>query len=129
MRFLPWAAAILSAVCVQANEWHAYYRLTSDAYQAKFNDLVGQGYRLNSVSGYERNGQPNFAVIFEKKSSKFNEYLSQGYRVVQVNGYTVGENAYYAAIWDKSPSAGWVTRHGMTVESMQNLRLSPSFYH
>ncbi|KAF7122484.1 hypothetical protein CNMCM5793_000509 [Aspergillus hiratsukae] len=135
MRFLPWAAAILSAVCVQANEWHAYYRLTSDAYQAKFNDLVGQGYRLNSVSGYERSGQPNFAVIFEKKSSvawkshhgmtsdayqkKFNEYLSQGYRVVQVNGYTVGENAYYAAIWDKSPSAGWVTRHGMTVESMQ----------
>ncbi|KAF9884253.1 hypothetical protein FE257_001985 [Aspergillus nanangensis] len=135
MKIATWAAGLLCATLAQANEWHAYYRLTSDAYQAKFDEMVDQGYRLNSVSGYERDGQPNFAVIFEKRETtawwshsgmtsdvyqqKFDKYLKQGYRVVQVDGYTVDETAYYAAIWDKSPSGAWMTRHGMTADSAQ----------
>lgn len=136
MKISSWAAALLCAVTVQANEWRAYHRLTADGYQAKFDELVDQGYRLNSVSGYERNGVPNFAVIFEKRPStawwshsgmtsatyqkKFDEYLAQGFGVVQVDGYTVNGQAYYAAIWDQSATHAWVTRHGMTSESVQD---------
>ncbi|KAJ5094886.1 hypothetical protein N7532_007221 [Penicillium argentinense] len=132
---LPCALAVLSAVCAQANEWHAYYRLTPDAYQKKFDEMVGQGYRLNSVSGYEHDGQPNFAVIFEKKPSapwqsysglsfkahdeKFNELQAQGYHVAQVNGYTIDDKDYYAAVWDKSPVIAWQSRTGMSESGMQ----------
>jgi len=33
--------------------WEARHGLTSDQYQQTFNQLVGQGYRLVDVSGYE----------------------------------------------------------------------------
>lgn len=134
--YLVWATALISAACVQANEWHAYYRLNADAYQAKFDEMVDDGYRLNSVSGYEYDGEANFAVIFEKKESvawmshsgltweayddKFQEYLAEGYRVVQVNGYAIDGVDYYAAIWDKSPIAAWQSRTGMDRDAMQS---------
>ncbi|KAK2756980.1 hypothetical protein FQN54_004948 [Arachnomyces sp. PD_36] len=133
---LVWASALLSAACVQANEWHAYYRLNADAYQAKFDEMVEDGYRLNSVSGYEYEGEANFAVIFEQRESaawmshsgltfeeydaKFQEYLDEGYHVVQVNGYTIDDVDYYAAIWDKSPVGAWASRTGMSREYMQD---------
>ncbi|KAE8158287.1 hypothetical protein BDV40DRAFT_291956 [Aspergillus tamarii] len=135
MKFHLWAVALASALCVQANEWHAYYRLDSKAYQTKFDQMVSQGYRLNSVSGYEYNKEPNFAVIFEKRSSpawkshhgmtsdqyhqKFEDYLKQGYRVVQVNGYTIDGKDRYTAIWEKDSSVPWISRHGMNKEWMQ----------
>lgn len=135
MKFHLWAVALASALCVQANEWHAYYRLDSKAYQTKFDEMVSQGFRLNSVSGYEYNKEPNFAVIFEKRPSpawkshhgmtsdqyhqNFEDYLKQGYRVVQVNGYTVGGKDRYTAIWEKDSSLPWISRHGMNKEWMQ----------
>ncbi|KAE8146653.1 hypothetical protein BDV25DRAFT_162058 [Aspergillus avenaceus] len=135
MKFHLWAVALASALCVQANEWHAYYRLTGSAYQEKFDEMVSQGYRLNSVSGYERNSEANYAVIFEKRSTpawkshhgmtsdkyhqRFEDYRKEGYRVVQVNGYTVDGKDRYTAIWEKDSSIPWATRHGMSREWMQ----------
>src|SRR5262245_39443893 len=128
--FFLWALALIFVVQAQINPWQARHRMTSDEYQNTFNDLVGQGYRLNWVSGYTINDEPRFAAIFEKKSSaawvahhgmtsaqyqqNFNKYVGQGYRLVLVNGYTVKGTDYYVAIWDKSPSGQWVARHGMT---------------
>ncbi|KAI9924070.1 hypothetical protein ASPWEDRAFT_38547 [Aspergillus wentii DTO 134E9] len=138
MKAFLWAFALTSAICARANEWHAYYRLNPNEYQTKFDSMVSQGYRVNSISGYERNNEPNYAVIFEKNPcspawrshsgltsdayhAKFEEYLDQGYRVSQVNGYTVNGKDYYAAIWDKTSnsSAAWVSRHGMSTGWMQ----------
>ncbi|PLB47472.1 hypothetical protein P170DRAFT_437326 [Aspergillus steynii IBT 23096] len=132
---LSWAFTLASALCVQASSWRAYYGLSTDAYQAKFDEMVEQGYRLNSVDGYEKNNEPAFAVIFEKRPTtawwshsgmtseqyqkKFDKYLNQGYHVVQVNGYTVNGKDYYAAVWDKSPVGPWASRHGMSTEWMQ----------
>ncbi|KAK1138851.1 hypothetical protein N8T08_001722 [Aspergillus melleus] len=132
---LWWTLTLASAVCVHASSWRAYYGLSTEAYQAKFDEMVDQGYRLNSVDGYEKNNEPAFAVIFEKRPTtawrshsgmtseqyhqRFSNYLDQGYHVVQVNGYNVKGRDYYAAIWDKSPVGPWASRHGMSTEWMQ----------
>ncbi|KAH8597779.1 hypothetical protein B0O99DRAFT_616754 [Bisporella sp. PMI_857] len=128
------ALALLS-LAQAANPWQARHGLTSAQYQSTFDSLVGQGYRLNYVSGYTINNVPSYAAVWEKKSSvawvahhgmtstdyqnKFNTYTSQGYRLVLVNGYTVKGVDYYVAIWDKSPSGAWVARHGMTSSQYQ----------
>ncbi len=124
-----WGVVLLLSVQVHA-QWQARHGLTSAAYQATFNLLTSQGYRLTWVSGYTVSNDPRFAAIFEKKStpawvshhgmsssqyqSNFNTYTSQGYRLVLVNGYTVNGIDNYVAIWDKSPSGAWVARHGLT---------------
>lgn len=134
---LTGALTLASAVCAYASSWHAYYGLSTQAYQAKFDEMVEQGYRLNSVDGYEKNNEPAFAVIFQKRPTtawwshsgmtseqyhqKFEKYLQQGYHVVQVNGYTVNGKDYYAAIWDKSPVGSWASRHGMSSDGMQKV--------
>ena len=79
--------------------------MTLDEYQATFNQLVGQGYRLVNVSGYSVNGQERYAAIWEQSSgplqqvrggmtpdeyqATFNQLVGQGYRLVNVSGYSV----------------------------------------
>lgn len=47
--------------------WVARHGLSSSQYQTKFDELVGEGYRLKSVSGYTLNGdQDRYAAIWEK---------------------------------------------------------------
>jgi len=130
------ALALFSSVQAQFNPWEARHGMTSAQYQTTFDSLVGQGYRLNYVTGYTINNVAIFAAVWEKKSSpawvahhgmtstdyqnKFNTYTSQGYRLVLVNGYTVNGIDNYVAIWDKSPSGSWIARHGMTSSQYQS---------
>jgi CubicO group peptidase (beta-lactamase class C family) len=95
--------------------WVARHGLTSAQYQAEFNTLVGQGYRLIDVSGYAVGAEARYAAIFEKSAgpawvarhgmtsaqyqSAFNNLLYSGYRLVHVDGCIVGGVARYAAIW------------------------------
>ena len=46
--------------------WEARHGSTSAQYQATFDKLVGQGYRLVDVSGYSVNGQDRYAAIWVK---------------------------------------------------------------
>ncbi|KAL2839829.1 hypothetical protein BJY01DRAFT_257576 [Aspergillus pseudoustus] len=136
MKFLALILPVVFALCAQAAEWHAHYRMTSDEYQSTAEYYVDQGFRIKSVSGYERDGEDNYAAIFEKNDgltwvshhrmtsssyqAKFDKYIADGYRLRQVNGYTVGENVYFAAVWDKSPAPGaWVARHNINAASLQ----------
>src|SRR6266550_1286420 len=48
-------------------EFVARHGLTSSAYQAEFDRLVGQGFRPTVVSGYGAGGTEHYAAIFEKK--------------------------------------------------------------
>jgi len=96
-------------------QWAARHGLTSAQYQAEFDKLVHDGFRLVHVSGYEVAGQARYAAIFQKSGgpawvarhgmtsaqyqSEFNNLLYSGYRLVQVDGYYVGGVARYAAIW------------------------------
>ncbi len=47
--------ALYAAIFEQSSgpAWEARHGMTSDQYQQTFNQLVGQGYRLVDVSGYE----------------------------------------------------------------------------
>jgi len=124
------------AVIDYGSPWQARHGLSSAQYQAEFNALTSQGYRLTYVSGYTDNGQERFAALWEKKSgppwaarhsmsaaeyqSEFNKYANQGYRLVLVNGYSVNNQDQYVAIWEKSPGSAWAARHGMSAAEYQS---------
>ena len=58
-------AAIFRNVA-SAQPWQARHGLTPAQYQTTFNDLVGQGYRLELVDGYSAGGQDRIAAIWTK---------------------------------------------------------------
>jgi hypothetical protein len=115
--------------------WVARHGLSSAEYQATFDDLVGKGYRLVDVSGYNVNGQDKYAAIWEKSGgpawvarhglssaqyqAAFDDLVGKGYRLVRVSGYSVNGQDKYAAIWDKSNSPAWVARHGLSSAQYQ----------
>ena len=83
----------------------ARHGLTSDQYQQAFNDLVGQGFRLTYVSGFNVGGTDRYAAIWEQSAGPgfaarhgltaaqyqqtFNELVSQGFRLVDVSGFAL----------------------------------------
>jgi CubicO group peptidase (beta-lactamase class C family) len=115
--------------------WEARHRMTSNQYQAKFDDMLSKGFRLRLVSGYGVGNQDLYAAIWDKSSgpawrahhglssdqyqAKFDELLKQGFRLRQVNGYARGSQDLYAAIWDKSSGPGWEAHHLMTSDRYQ----------
>jgi cytochrome c biogenesis factor len=114
------------------NAWVARHGLSSAQYQAEFDKLTGQGYRLMQVSGYNVGGRDRYAAIWEKSGNQnawvarhglsnaqyqaeFDKLTGQGYRLMQVSGYSVGGQDRYAAIWEKSANQNaWVARHGLS---------------
>jgi len=49
-----------------APAWQARHGLTAAQYQTTFDQLVGQGYRLELINGYTVAGQDHFAAIWTK---------------------------------------------------------------
>jgi CubicO group peptidase (beta-lactamase class C family) len=103
---------------VDAAQWQARHGLTSEQYQATFDDLANQGYRLVQISGYSVNNEARYAAIWELSTgpawqarhgltseqyqATFDDLANQGYRLVQVSGYSVDNEARYAAIWEQN---------------------------
>jgi len=115
--------------------WHARHGLSSDQYQQTFNELVGQGFRPVSVSGYEVDGQDRYAAIFEQREGPafaarhglssdqyqqaFDELVGQGFRPVQVSGYSVNGEARFAAIFEQGDGPAFAARHGLSSDQYQ----------
>ncbi|KAF9099662.1 hypothetical protein BGX27_000546 [Mortierella sp. AM989] len=115
--------------------WVARHGLTNAQYQAEFNRLVNEGYRLKKVSGYTVGGADRYAAIWDKSTgpawvarhgldsaahqAAFNSYVKQGYRLKQISGYAVGTSARYASIWVKASGPAWIARHGLTAAQYQ----------
>jgi CubicO group peptidase (beta-lactamase class C family) len=95
--------------------WSAKHGLTAAQYQAEFNTMNSQGYRLVKVSGYSG----KYAAIWDKSSSpawvarhniagaqgyqdEFDRQYYQGYRPVWINGGAFGAQDNYAGIWVSS---------------------------
>ena len=109
--------------------WNARHGLTSEQYQAAFDENLRNGFRLAMVSGYAVGGQARYAAIWRNEPSPpwaarhglspqqyqdaFDQFTAQGYHPVMVSGYKVGSQTQYAAIWEKSPAPAWVARHGL----------------
>ncbi|MGG0756986.1 serine hydrolase [Brevibacillus laterosporus] len=127
-------------------EWRAHHGLTADQYQAEFNNLISQGFRLIDLCGYTVAGQPRFAVIWDKSpivnwvarhglssaqyQAEFNHWSNQGFILWRVSGYEVANQNYYATIWIKGPALTWSARHGLSPAEYQaefNSMLSRGF--
>lgn len=118
-----------------ATAWVARHGLTAAQYQAEFNRVVGLGYRLVDVSGYEVGGQARYAALWDTSTgpawaarhgltaaqyqTEVNTLVGQGYRPVRVSGYAVGGRDYYAAVFEKSSGVAWQARHGLTAAQYQ----------
>ena len=110
--------------------WAAHHNLTGAEYQAKFDELVGQGFRLTDVSGYEVAGQARYSGIWEQSSgpafvarhgisgadyqAAFDELVPNGFRPVRVNGFGVGGTELFCAIFEQKPGPAFIARHGIS---------------
>jgi len=113
----------------------ARHGLTADQYQQAFNDLVGKGFRLTYVSGFNVGGTDQYAAIWEQSAGPafaarhrltsdqyqqtFNELTGQGFRLTHVSGYSLNGEARYAAIWEQSAGPAFAARHGLTAAQYQ----------
>lgn len=116
--------------------WVARHGLSNAEYQAVFNDLGKQGYRLTYVNGYAVGGQDRYAAIWEKRGGPamaarhgltaaqyqqtFTDLTKQDFRLLHVSAYAVGGQPRYAAIFEKSGGPAWVARHGLTAAQHQD---------
>jgi hypothetical protein len=115
--------------------WIARHGLTAAVFQQEFDRLVGQGYRLIDVSGYNVRGEDRYAGIWElgpgpawkarhgmsadQYQQEFNNLGGQGYRLVRISGWPSGGAARFAAIWERDDGPPWVARHGMVSDVYQ----------
>lgn len=116
--------------------WQARHDQTSQGYQANFNTLVAQGYRLSDVCGYTSGGQERYAAIWRQSAgpawqarhgqtsgqyqATFDDLVAQGYRPMVVSGYEVGGTTKYASLFEqRANSPAWVARHGLTSAAYQ----------
>lgn len=112
----------------------ARHGLDAQQYQAAFDTLSKQGYRLTFVNGYAVGGKPYYAGIWQKSAgpataarhgltaeqyqAAVDDMTKQGYGVSHVSVLSVGGSPRFAAIFEKGMPA-WAARHGMTSAEYQ----------
>ena len=117
--------------------WEAGHRLTSEQYQAKFDELLRRGYRLRNVSGCAIAGSQRFTGIWEQAEgpawqarhgvtaaefqTTFDELTPLGYRPIQVCGYRVNVGVRFAGIWEQRPGPTWQARHNLSSADYQKI--------
>jgi hypothetical protein len=120
--------------------WTARHDMTRDGYQAMFDQLAKQGYRLVHVSGFGVAGHDLYAAIWEKSpgpawvahhamtpaqfKAAFDDLAKNGYRMTQLCGYAIdvaggASQTLYAGIWHKEGSASWFAYPAMSPEEYQ----------
>lgn len=115
--------------------WAARHDMTKSSFQAIFDDLVQQGYRLTRVSGCGGNDGGRYAALFEQSpgpaweariemtraefQQRFNDFTSKGFRLIDINGYGVGQEARFAGIWEQRAGSPWQAYLDMTQEEFQ----------
>jgi hypothetical protein len=99
--------------------WEARSGLNANQYQAKFNQMTAQGFRLRQACGYNVFTTQAFCAIWDKRPSpaweahhnlttakfqqKFNDMNAQGFWLTDVSGYDLGGQPGFAGIWEKAP--------------------------
>lgn len=115
--------------------WTAYHGVDQAAHQARFDDLVRQGYRPVNVSAVVAGGQRQFTALYDRANvgsfvalagltegayqAEFDANTAAGRRLAYVNAFMEGGVAKLSAIWDQRDSGGWVARHAQTSSAYQ----------
>jgi CubicO group peptidase (beta-lactamase class C family) len=114
--------------------WVARHGLTPQQYQAAFDDLGKQGFRLRFVNGYAVGGAARYAAIWEKSSgpamqarhgltapqyqAAVDDLSKQRYGLSHVTAFDLGGSPRFAAIFEKGGPA-WGARHGLSASQYQ----------
>ena len=96
-------------------------------YQAEFDAMLKQGFRLQHVAGYTHSAAAVYAAIWNKAGGPewvarhgltgaqyqqaFDDFAKQGFRLKEVSGYSPGGSDHYAAIWEKGGDGAPVIAH------------------
>ena len=116
--------------------WQSRHRLQScTEYEAEFENLVNQGYRLIDVSGYGVNGTEHYAAIWEKSpgppwvekhslnpqehQKQYEILTGQGFRPLCVSGYDTVAGARYASLWEQRQGPVFEAYHHISSAQMQ----------
>lgn len=115
--------------------WQALHGLNADEYQAAFDTLVAEGFRLVNISGYAEAGQARYAAIWEQRpgpdwqarhgmsrqqyQQTFDELAAQGFVLRQVSGYRVNVDVQFAALWEREEGVAFAARHALTSSEHQ----------
>ena len=129
---LLWAALSGTA---RAEPWRAFHNQTPAQYQASFNEMSGQGYRLRTISGYVSGGSERYASLWVKTPGPqwvgrhgmtaadyqlaFNDFARQGYRLAWVSAHEIGGAARFEGVWEKQTGPPMEARHNLTAEAFQ----------
>lgn len=143
MKSMKQVFLFLYAVCIlvpalsgklEAQGWQARHNLTPAQFQATFDDLYKQGYRLKNMSGYISNGerfsglwvkeagpawQARFGLSAADYQKTFNDLVKQGYRLTWVSAHEVGGSVRYEAIWEQKGGPAWEAKGNMTSAQYQ----------
>ena len=134
-RAVAFIAVVVSAHPASANAWRAFHHQTPAQYQAAFNDLPKQGFRLKSISGYSSGGSERYAGLWIKAAGPdwaarhglsaadyqkaFDDFGRQGFRLVWVSAHEIGGAPRFEGIWEKKPGPAMEARHNLTGEGFQ----------
>jgi CubicO group peptidase (beta-lactamase class C family) len=118
-------------------DWQARHGLTAATYQAEFDELTNNGYRLVKVSGYDLNDEPHYAGIWYMQQGNrwqarhgiseadyqttIDTLRREGYRPIDISVFRSQERTLFSAIWEEEAGLPWIARHRLTAGQYQNL--------
>ncbi|KAH6881062.1 beta-lactamase [Thelonectria olida] len=123
---------------MSTRNWQSRHGLSGAEFQALFDSLTSQGYRLVDLSGYTSNDKVLFTCLFEQFTGpawyayfgmtsaeyqvKFDDLTSKGYVLTLVNGYTLpdGSDRYIGIFQKIANPPSWIARHGMDSQTYQS---------
>ncbi len=119
------------------SSWVARHGLTATEYQDLFDDLTGDGFRLQQIDAYLQNGNIRFAAIFEVRdgpdfaafhnltdseySDRVDELADDGFVPINVSTVEVGGQAFWTGLFEDLDVNGW------TVETVDDADYQDTF--
>jgi hypothetical protein len=115
--------------------------LTAPQYEKATADFKDKGFRPVELCGYEVDGAPRFAAIWEKAPKDapvreahpaltdddyrklYTALSNKGCRPLRVTGFAVGKETRYASIWEQAPKGApaWYSRRDLTRAQYQEV--------
>lgn len=111
--------------------------LSGDEFAAETQALAPRGYQPVSVSGYDVNGETNYAVVWEKRAplpwaehhnlraeefqDNFDALLGQGFRPISLSVSNVGKDVRYSGVWERRAGQVRFNSVGQSAADFQKL--------